>query len=900
MRKYWILIAALAAAACMKQEVDSTPGKTADEKVWTVEVNATKKSGEAVKSSFEDEGWEDGEVLAATKALILDNDYLSAYWSGTDKVEVYDKNGENHLGTLTTPGGGDNCRFTGTISGSVGEGSTFKLMFPGYPANGQEMYAKQKGTLEDIAKRFDYACSETEVTGIDKAASRIFLSDATFDSMQSITLFNFNYSGSQNNKITRLTVTSWSLDRPVTVIPDTPGTEFYIAIPGKYGSDFDREGKEKIPYDFVAETEDGTVFSGTMKALLADGRFYKATKTLTKYEPLEQPLTIEVLADGKVTIQNPLNRTLYYGFEGVNNSAINSNIASGSPIEIEVKAGDKLLLGGKLSSGNRNWSYRGDDAHIICNVPHYAYGNVMSLIDYEGFRRPEQNPFIQTAEQYAFTGLFWQGGENENTTLYNHPEKDIVLPATTVKTGAYLLMFYLCVNLTRAPELPATTFLGGPYTTLGTPEPPYGMMFMNCVNLRQGPGILPALSVPECCYWRMFEWCTSLEASPVLPAPAPGKYAYRNMFYRCQNLKQITCYAKSNIGAGGATYNWVEYVPAGGSFVSDPSASWPSGIHGIPAGWNGFADPLTIEALEDEVITISNPQNLSITYGKDVSMSMASTSNDSTISIDLAAGEKLRLWGDNEVYGHESAAYLYTKISGSGKHKLSGDIRSLISKGDYTNVQTIKDYAFVQLFAYDSGLVSAQDLILGAASLGHSSYSSMFEGCTSLTSPPALPATGLAEGCYENLFAGSGITKAPSLPATTLAPYCYGGMFRECESLTKAPSLPAMTLAEGCYMNMFDYCTSLSQAPELKAPTLVQFCYAYMFRDCRSLGALTCLATNPDWDWDADEPDYEAPNAAAVMEWMDDIKTSGTFIRTSGVNWPKGEYGVPSDWTITP
>ena len=150
------------------------------------------------------------------------------------------------------------------------------------------------------------------------------------------------------------------------------------------------------------------------------------------------------------------------------------------------------------------------------------------------------------------------------------------------------------------------------------------------------------------------------------------------------------------------------------------------------------------------------------------------------------------------------------------------------------------------------------------------------------------------------MFAGTAITSAPALPATIVIDYCYGGMFRECESLTQAPALPATNLAEGCYMNMFDYCTSLTQAPELKASSLVRYCYAYMFRDCSSLGAVTCLATNPDWEWDADEPDYEAPNAAALMGWMDNVKATGTFTRKAGVDWPRGEYGVPNGWTITP
>jgi hypothetical protein len=45
----------------------------------------------------------------------------------------------------------------------------------------------------------------------------------------------------------------------------------------------------------------------------------------------------------------------------------------------------------------------------------------------------------------------------------------------------------------------------------------------------------------------------------------------------------------------------------------------------------------------------------------------------------------------------------------------------------------------------------------------------MFDGCTSLTTAPALPATTLAANCYSYMFYGcTSLTSAPALPATTL------------------------------------------------------------------------------------------------------------------------------------
>jgi hypothetical protein len=55
-------------------------------------------------------------------------------------------------------------------------------------------------------------------------------------------------------------------------------------------------------------------------------------------------------------------------------------------------------------------------------------------------------------------------------------------------------------------------------------------------------------------------------------------------------------------------------------------------------------------------------------------------------------------------------------------------------------------------------------------------------------------------GCFANLFNGcTSLTQAPELPATTLASNCYYGMFQGCTSLTSAPALPATLLQFACY-----------------------------------------------------------------------------------------------------
>ncbi len=881
--------------SCMEDQLVPEEMLPRKEEGWRVALEASKGESAATKS-VEEYGWE--EDAPVTKSLSMpDESHIYSYWSGTEKVEMYD--GNTYKCTLYAMySGGNSTTMSGTLSEGAMVGDRFQLYYPCKPSGGP-LYAGQKGTVADISANYDYAIASVEVTSVDASSGTISLSQADFVCRQSISLFEFNYATVNTEGIVKLTITApHNLNGgPITVIPERPATRLFVAIP-KIG-----DGSDKQVYSFVVETESGICYEGTKKACLKAGKYYKTTVQLAKYDPIATPLTIEALEDGTVTIQNPKNHTLFYGFAGVNNSAVNSNIATGNPIQIPVKAGDKLLLGAKTANGDRSWSSPSVQAKIICDVPHYVYGNIMSLIDYDAYKSPNYNSFIQTAEEYAFTRLFsGESWDKPNSTLYNHPEKSLELPATTVKKGAYALMFYACENLTEAPELPATTLQGGPYSSTDYSSwGPYYMMFSHCSKLKKAPSILPATTVPISAYFYMFERCKALEASPILPATAPGQYAYRGMFYGCSSLKQITCYATTNIGADAATRDWVggdwvSSIPAGGMFISDPSASWPSGDHGIPAGWNGYVEPLTLEAIGDGIITISNPQKLSITWGKSASMASATTSSLNPITISVSAGDKVRLWGDNARYGgDEGAAYLNTNISSTAAHYAYGDIRSLISSSNYPNVTTLADYAFTGLFQSDTGLRSHAELKLnlGATTVGDFSCMGMFSGCTGLVRAPILPATTLGEQCYDNMFSGcSSLTGAPVLPATTLAAGCYGAMFSGCTSLVTAPALPAATLTEGCYMNMFDYCISLTSAPALNAATLVSSCYSYMFRDCVSLNAVTCLATNPSLS------DYEAdPQVFGnVDDWLQGTAATGTLTIKSGVVWPSGTY--PSGWTL--
>ena len=226
---------------------------------------------------------------------------------------------------------------------------------------------------------------------------------------------------------------------------------------------------------------------------------------------------------------------------------------------------------------------------------------------------------------------------------------------------------------------------------------------------------------------------------------------------------------------------------------------------------------------------------------------------------------------------------------------------------------TGKNYAFRDLFNNCNKLISAENLILPAATLAESCYLFMFEQCISLIKAPELPATTLAnecyyymfekcislikapelpattlsDHCYRDMFTGcSSLTTTPELPATTLAESCYEYMFSSCSSLTKAPELPATTLATSCYNHMFGNCTSLTKAPELPATTLANNCYYNMFIGCQNLRYVKCLAT-----------DISATDC--LTDWLDGTMLLGTFITAENKPaYESGTSGIPSGWNV--
>lgn len=95
-------------------------------------------------------------------------------------------------------------------------------------------------------------------------------------------------------------------------------------------------------------------------------------------------------------------------------------------------------------------------------------------------------------------------------------------------------------------------------------------------------------------------------------------------------------------------------------------------------------------------------------------------------------------------------------------------------------------------------------------------------------------------------------------------------MFWGCTSLTTPPELPAMTLATYCYAMMFWNCTSLATAPVLSAPILTDCCYDGMFNGCKKISKVTCPTT-----------DISATNC--LNQWLSNAANKGTIYVAKGM-----------------
>lgn len=142
----------------------------------------------------------------------------------------------------------------------------------------------------------------------------------------------------------------------------------------------------------------------------------------------------------------------------------------------------------------------------------------------------------------------------------------------------------------------------------------------------------------------------------------------------------------------------------------------------------------------------------------------------------------------------------------------------------------------------------------------------------------------LGGNCMSLLFGDDAILNSD----LTKYPFAFFKLFQNCTSVTAVSSdfIPATTLAENCYDGMFQGCSALTTAPTLPATTLLASCYWDMFKNCSKLNYIKMLAT-----------DISASNCLA--NWVSGVASSGTFVKNKNATWNvTGVNGIPSGWTV--
>ena len=237
---------------------------------------------------------------------------------------------------------------------------------------------------------------------------------------------------------------------------------------------------------------------------------------------------------------------------------------------------------------------------------------------------------------------------------------------------------------------------------------------------------------------------------------------------------------------------------------------------------------LTFVALEDGTFKLSG---FTVNYsldGGETWTSLASNTNTPTIH----TGEKI-MWKGNLNGGAISGSGTFVS---TGRFSVEGNVMSLRYGSNFIGKTGINRYQFTKLFRNCTGLINAKKMVLPTISFSYNSvYYIMFQGCSSLTAAPELPATELSDGCYN-------------------------GMFKGCTSLTTAPDLPATTLKGTCYYQMFNGCSNLNY--------------------------IKMLATNTS-------------AGDCLTNWVSGVSPTGTFVKAaSQTSLPTGENGIPSGWTV--
>ena len=355
------------------------------------------------------------------------------------------------------------------------------------------------------------------------------------------------------------------------------------------------------------------------------------------------------------------------------------------------------------------------------------------------------------------------------------------------------------------------------------------------------------------CYREMFYNCSKLINGPELPATTLSDSSYNAMFKNCSSLKTVKISAK-NISATNCLTEWLYGCASTGTVYNLGKVNIPYFTDsGIRRGWVecNYSDKHS-----DDYFWFKNTYNGSNTLRitREINGSPSSSNYTTTVewskdkkkwtkmtigssnSISLAKNETVYLRNDTGKFSYYNGAN-----SARCYYKISGDYSYTVG-GDlrtlinYKNVVnlSLKNGVFAYLLYYDSSLTSASSLTFKYHTISSYGLYQCFDGDESLTAAPSV------------------------LHPVNINPYCYYRMYTR-TNIRNTPVLPAQTLKEECYVQLFASCNDFSSVTS----------YA------NNISATSCLEN-----------------------WMNGVKSSGTFHNLGTASYPRSASGVPSGWTI--
>ncbi len=695
-------------------------------------------------------------AMTTTRALTESGDNIVATWNEGDEIEVWSKEFSDteatyKMGTIKARGTGSTVVFSGTLTTAnaeyisnwiTSEGSCpIYLSYLGSPFN----YNGQDGSLETIARKYDYAYSaQINATAIDTSKKTITINgDVSWENQQAIVKFVFKDAAGNNFNPDMLWIsakdggnndiiyTSYnetlgsavSQTTPtLTVLPDGTSNEVYVALNTKGST---------ATYTFKARSNYTNYYTGTFsgKTPFGKGGYYTVNvkMTPTNNGKTLNPLTVHAVAAGTITFDNTAAGQVEYSKDMSTWTAI----AAKTTGTIDVAAGELVYF-----RGNNNDYY---ESNISCSSDFYVYGNIMSLISSTGFANA-----TTLSVAGCFDNLF-----ADNPNLKSHPTRKLLLQATTLSERCYQRLFKNCPALTTCPieGLPATTLT----------DYCYDSMFENCSSLTEAP-TLSALTMKPYCYTYMFRGCSSLAAAPTLPATTLANDCYNTMFAGCTSLTTAPSLNVETL----EEYCYKSMFSGCTKLTATPA---------LPAR---TLKKSCYDSMFEGCSSITSIGTIS-----------ATTLAESCCSNMFAECTKIT-----------AAPSFIGSATPMGEYTYSGMFKECTSLTSVPASLPNADMKWMCCYTMFQGCTSLTTApALPATTLDNGCYRSMFQGCTSLTTAPDLPATTMKSDCYMKMFSGcTSLTKAPDLPATSLTTGCYDRMFTNCSNLNYVKCLATSSI----------------------------------------------------------------------------------------------------------